>query len=296
MTYTAKTLAVLLLAASAPEVTVMPGETLVQIAKRELGDGKGGAQELRALNGLQSDKVAPGTVLKLPGPDRGLAQSALKAARSAVNKAVGGPQKDRANERVKEAEQLFRSARYPEASKAADEAWALVSKGPLEPTRFEVDVAESGTTKVVAKSGKPVRVEAQGVVHPVYPGQEVAVESGKPPELVEAAPAAPTGLSPKSGSKLPFKPDDTGLSPELKLYWGPVNEAKEYEIELSGPRNMSVKATKSEFTLPPLPAGRYRWSIRAVGAAGTKSEPSELSSFELVADPLKLEVKGAEWQ
>lgn len=45
--------------------TVAKGDTLFSIAKRELGGG-GRWKEIKSLNGLTSDQVAVGTVLKLP--------------------------------------------------------------------------------------------------------------------------------------------------------------------------------------------------------------------------------------
>ena len=73
-------LALLMLAPT--EVVVRDGESLAQVAQRALGD-RGSASELKALNGLKDDAVAPGTKLKLPGPDRGRAQHSLTTARNA---------------------------------------------------------------------------------------------------------------------------------------------------------------------------------------------------------------------
>ncbi|MFP2930822.1 hypothetical protein ACLESO_37610 [Pyxidicoccus sp. 3LG] len=50
-----------------------------------------------------------------------------------------------------------------------------------------------------------------------------------------------------------------------------------------------------EAKLPVLPAGRYRWTVRAVGATG-RSEPSAARRFELVSERLKLEVQKGQWQ
>jgi hypothetical protein len=47
--------------------------------------------------------------------------------------------------------------------------------------------------------------------------------------------------------------------------------------------------------LPTLPAGRYRWTVRAVGPAG-RSEPAPPRHFELVLERLKLEVQKGQWQ
>src|SRR5207248_2196020 len=121
MTLWAHGLALLVLGA-ATEVVVRDGDTLPKLAKRELGDEKT-AGELRALNALSSDELTPGTVLRLPGPGRALALSALVAARAAVQQARtnrGGHLEGAS--RLKQAEELFQSAKYPEAARAADDA------------------------------------------------------------------------------------------------------------------------------------------------------------------------------
>jgi LysM repeat protein len=293
-------IAVLLAAPPATEVVVQAGEThLSQVAKRTLGDPRS-AEELQALNGLPSDTVTPGTTLKLPGPDRGLALSALAAARNAVAQAgTEAAQRAEASRRLLEAESLFHGARYGEAAKVADAAWQLVSASAAQPTRFAVEVAEDGRTRVSARTGQPVRVEGDGVTRPVYSGQSVTVEKGKPPTFAELPPAAPVPLAPADNRKLRFRPSPNGLGP-VAISWQAVAGAQAYEVEVVAAAGKSdpliLKVDRAEAKLPPLAAGRYTWSVRALGTEGLRSAASPSRAFELAPDALKLEVKGKGFQ
>src|SRR5262249_49352895 len=147
-----------LLAASAAAVVVQPGETLEQIAERMLGDGKA-AGELKAFNGLTEDRVAPGTRLRLPGPERARALSALAAARTGLSQRdAEGAGRAEALASLKNAEQLFRAARYDESASEADATWRLLSGSSPGNTRFVIQVV-NGETQVTSKSGQPIRVE-----------------------------------------------------------------------------------------------------------------------------------------
>ncbi len=288
------------LGAGPTEVVVQQGESLAQVAKRSLGDERAAA-ELKALNDLKSDEIPPGTALRLPGPARALALSALTAARNAVKQAgSASSQREEASARLKEAEALFQSARYPEAAEAADSAWRLVSASARQNTKFAVEVEPSGRTKVSSRSGQPVRVEGEGVARPVYPGQTVSVAKGEPPRAAEAL-TAPALLAPADLGRLKLKPSEKGLGP-VTLSWQRVAGAIRYEVDVSPSekaalnRALSLKVDRAEARLPPLPPGKYAWSVRAVGAQGARSDPSERRSFELLVDPLKLEVKGTTWK
>ncbi len=290
----------LLAAAPATEVVVQDGEThLAQVAKRALGDARS-AEELQALNGLPTDAVTPGTTLKLPGPDRSLALSALSAARNAVAQAgTEAVQRAEAARRLQEAETHFHGARYTQAAKAADAAWQLVSASAAEPTRFAVEVAEDGRTRVRARTGQPVRVEAEGVTRPVYAGQSVSVEKGKAPTLVEQPPAAPIPLLPTDNRKLRLRASPNGLGP-VALSWQPVAGAQSYEVEVvalaAKSEPMTFKVERAEAKLPPLAPGKYAWSVRAVGTEGRRGAASPSRAFELTPEALKLEVKGKGFQ
>jgi hypothetical protein len=292
-----------LLGASPAEVVVQPGESLAQVAKRSLGDERGAA-ELRALNALPTEDVTPGMKLRLPGPDRALAVSALSAARHAVNQS--GPEGKNHGEavaRLGEAESLFQGARYGEAAKTADAAWQLLSASAGEPTRFAVQVEEDGKTLINARSGQAVHVEAQGVTQAVYAGQTATVDKGHSPQLEGLDPDAPlippAPVSPQDASVFKFKPAPKGLGP-LRVTWTPVAAAASYEVEIMpsiGPaRPWIVASTKPEARLPLLAAGKYRWAVRSVGAAGVKSPPSVERTFELTEEDLKLDVKANTWK
>src|SRR5262249_58513595 len=102
-----------------------------------------GAAELKAPNGLTGDALPAGATLRLPGPERARAQSALMAARNALNQsdlqADGGAEAAASLDR---AEQLFQSAKYEESAAAADAAWRLLSGAGAQSTRFAVQVTE----------------------------------------------------------------------------------------------------------------------------------------------------------
>lgn len=218
--------------------------------------------------------------------DRALAVSALAAARNAVDQADStAERREEAILRLKEAEAHFRSARYAEAAKAADGAWQLVSASAREPTRFAIRVEENGKTEVTARSGQPVRVEAQGAAQRVYAGQLVKVAKGERPSAPELVLAAPS----------PVGPADQARLKEVVLSWKAVSGAKAYQVDLTGPKPQSLKVERARVRLASLPPGRYEWTVRAVSGGGA-SEPSARRSFEVVERELKLEVGKTKWK
>jgi LysM repeat protein len=278
------------------EVVVREQESLAQVAERALGDRRG-ASELKALNGLTADSVPAGTTLKLPGPDRTMAQAALAAARSAV--AQAGPDATRRTEavaKVTEAEGHFQAARYKEAAQAADGAWRLVSAHSTKPTSFAVAVSDTGATTVTVHAGAPVRVEAEGVSRPVYQGQQVRVEKGQPPPPPPPPLAVPEPTLPADGDQVTPRVVK-GQPQPVVLTWGAVAGARAYEVELvpvaGEPRVHRV--TEALVRLEALKPGRYHWSVRAVGEEG-RSEPSAPRAFEVVEAALQLKVKGSSWK
>ncbi|MDY7228758.1 LysM peptidoglycan-binding domain-containing protein [Hyalangium rubrum] len=278
-------------------VVVNERESLAQVAERTLGDPKG-ASELRALNQLTSDAVAPGTKLKLPPEeDRARALSALETARSAVAQADRqATRREEASAKLREAEAHFQSADYQSAAKAADNAWALLSPGTGQPSSFQVKVSEGGDTTVSVQSGPPVRVNAESVTRPVSPGETVRVEKGQPPPPPAPPLEVPQLRSPSEGQKLKFTPIKGQLGP-VTLAWRPVPGAKQYEVEVhpvqGPPLRQTVPAT--QWQLPALPAGRYRWTVRALGES-QKSDASAERLFELIEDRVKLQVGEPSWK
>jgi LysM repeat protein len=277
-----------LMLAGPGEVVVRPGETLPQVARRALGD-EASASELRALNRLTGDEVAEGTAVKLPGPERDFASSTLKTARAAVSQAgVPEAKREAARGKLKEAETHFAQARYTDATRAADEAWQLVSEGKPSETVFTVKVDKDGSTQVKSVSGTPVRVEAQGRSQPLYVGQQVQVKKGEPPPAPVVALPAPVPVKPAAGAELALQPGKA----ELVLTWEPVAGATAYEVVLAreGGKELVVRAPKPETKLTTLKAGRYHWTVRAV-AEERRSEPSERRAFVLQQD-LSIQVGG----
>lgn len=286
--------------APSPQGVVLEGETLEAVAKRTLGDEKA-ASELRALNGLSPDAggaLAAGTALKLPGPDRALAVSALAAGRNAVAQADSTQKsRDLAAARLAEAEALFQAAHYAEAAQAADGAWQLVSARAGEPTRFEVAVDPEGATHVTSNSGKPVRVEGEGVVQQLYAGQEVKVNKGAPPPVPEAVRVAPELVGPVDEARL--KQTERGKPVAIALVWKAVPGARGYEVQIAqaaATRTLKLKAAKPRATLPSLPAGKYRWTVHAVYAGGAPGPSPTARQLELLDEPLLLEVGKTKWK
>jgi LysM repeat protein len=295
-----------LLTLAPTEVVVREGESLAQVAQRTLG-GPSGASELKALNGLKDDAVAPGTKLKLPGADRERAQNALEAARKTVKqvdaKATG---LEAAVAKLKEAEVHFQNARYAEAAQAADETWKLLAMRPSTspPATFTVHVGPEGTTKVESKSGPPVRVEAQGVTQSVQPGESLSLEKGQPPPPPRPALVPPQPSQPANKRKLSLKPAKGGLGP-ITLSWQAVEGAEKYEVVLVSAKGekqvLSASHPQLKVTLPA--AGAYRWSVQAL-TRDTRSEPSPEQGFEVaeVAEKapanksIKLQVQPSKWK
>ncbi|MCI0573402.1 MAG: peptidoglycan-binding protein LysM [Myxococcaceae bacterium] len=278
------------------EVVVARGESLAEVAVRTLGDASA-ASELRALNRLPSGEVRAGTRLKLPGAARARAQSALNAARAAITQRDAGSSAE-AHVRLKGAERLFLSARYDEAAKAADAAWALVSDASA-PVHFSVSVdSDAGVTEVASHGGMPVRVEGQGTTRSVSPGQKIRVARGRapPPTPPEPLPA-PHPLTPVRAALLRRPPAQGGGLEPVLVKWVAVPGADGYAVEVTSERGgtWTVDAASAQTALPPLPAGRYRWRVWALKGQ-ERGKPGPTRTFTLEEEPLELDVNGATWQ
>jgi hypothetical protein len=291
----------LLAAAPLRETVVQPKETLADVARRTLGSAAA-ASELQAINHLDSDKVPAGTELLLPGPERERAVSAIASARSAVHQAKPGAARTEASQRLADAEQLLGGAHYAEAAAQADGAWKLVSQRPDDASRFAVQVADDGTTRVRVDSGIPVRVEAEGRTRAVSPGESVLVRRGEAPGVPtdELAPPrsagleAPVLLSPTANLRLALDPKGKGVGP-LRLSWRPVSGARGYLVELKGASTQTVRTTRPEAGFPVLPTGSYRWSVRAIGEEGALGPPAE-RALELSTSTIRLDVQEPSWK
>ena len=298
----AAALTLLAATASAPssgETVVRPGESLAQLAARTLGN-EGAGPELLAFNHLAGTPAA-GTKVLLPGPERARAVAAIGSARSAVVQAPAGTARTEAEARLSEAESLLAHARYAEAAAQADGAWKLLAESREERSRFAVAVEPDGRTRVAVREGTPVRVEAQGRARAVRAGETLTVIRGEPPgaPTLESAASAiggepPVLLSPEPGLKLALEPAPGGLGP-VRFAWKAVPDAAGYVLELAGPRSQTLRGAQPVVTVPGLPAGKYRWTVRAVQADGTLGPPAS-RVVQLVPGRIKLEVKEAPWQ
>jgi hypothetical protein len=294
-------LAVLAVPPPAKDTLVQPKETLGDVARRTLGSADA-ASEIRALNHLESDSVAAGTLLLLPGPERELALSAMASAKSAVHQAKPGAARTEASGRLEEAEKLLSNARYAEAAAQADGAWKLVSQRPEDPSHFAIQVADDGSTRVHVDSGIPVRVEAEGYTRAVSPGETVLVRRGEAPGIPTGPLAAegkrgleaPVLLQPAPNLHLALDVKGRGVGP-LRLSWRPVPGARGYLVELVGPTSQTLRTAHSEASFPSIHTGSYRWSVRALGAEGDLGPQAE-RVLDVSSANIKLEVQPPDWQ
>lgn len=281
------------------ETVVRPGESLAQLAVRTLGS-EGAGPELLAFNHLDGAPAA-GTHVQVPGPERARAVAAIGSARSAIGQAPAGSARTEAEARLAEAESLLARARYAEAAAQADGAWKLLAESREERSHFAVAVEPDGRTHVAVHEGVPVRVEAQGRTRAVRAGESLTVARGEPPGTPQLDSPSGTGpveapilITPEPGLKLALEPAPGGLGP-VRFAWKPVPDAVGYVLELAGPRKQTLRTTQPLVTVPGLPAGKYRWSVRAVLSDGSLG-PSATRAVQLVPGRIKLEVKETPWQ
>jgi hypothetical protein len=284
---------------AAGETVVRPGESLAQLAARTLGS-EGAGPELLAFNHLDGAPAA-GTHVQVPGPERARAVAAIGSARSAIGQAPAGSARTEAEARLAEAESLLARARYAEAASQADGAWKLLAEAREERSHFAVAVEPDGRTRVAVHEGVPVRVEAQGRTRAVRAGESLTVARGEPPGTPQLDSPAGTGpveapilITPEPGLKLALEAAPGGLGP-VRFAWKPVPDAVGYVLELAGPRKQTLRTTQPLVTVPGLPAGKYRWSVRAVLSDGSLG-PSATRAVQLVPGRIKLEVKETPWQ
>jgi len=284
----------------AGDAVVRPGESLAQLAARTLGS-EGAGPELLAFNHLAGAPAA-GTPVQVPGPERARAIAAIGSARSAIGQAPAGSARTEAEARLAEAESLLARARYAEAAAQADGAWKLLADAREERSHFAVAVEPDGRTRVAVREGVPVRVEAQGRTRAVRAGETLTVVRGEPPGTPQVdSPGGATGpaeppilISPEPGLKLALEPAPGGLGP-VRFAWKPMPDAVGYVLELAGPRKQTVRSAQPMVTVPGLPAGKYRWTVRAVLPDGSLG-PSATRAVQLVPGRIKLEVKETPWQ
>ncbi|NOK20471.1 peptidoglycan-binding protein LysM [Corallococcus carmarthensis] len=244
--------------------------------------------------------AAPGP-RKAPGTEPQTALKALEMSRAAVKAAPDDARRREAEVRLKDAETHFQAARYADALHKADEAWALLN--PPQPSNFTVEVDhDAGTTTVTHRQGPPVTVEAQHATRVLAKGESVRVQQGT---VLPEPPGAPQLAQPADKARFTLKPTSGSLLTPVTLAWASVTGATRYEVEVvaegveAGAAPAPVRSVQAarQWTLPPLPAGRYRWTVTAVSPEQGRSLPSQTRRFELAAESLELNVKVKDgWQ
>lgn len=270
------------------------GLTVVPSAPAVMGrESSEGAALLAATTSASPQKAEPQT-----------ARKALEMSRAALKAAPDDARRREAEVRMKDAETHFREARYSDALHKADEAWALLN--PPQPSNFTVEVDhDGGSTTVTHRHGPPVTVEAQHATRILARGESVRVQQGT---VLPEAPTAPQPLQPTDKSRITLKPTPAGLLGPVTLSWAAVPAATRYEVEVV-PEAVPAEAGAEpaapvravlgarQWTLPALPAGRYRWTVTAVSPDQGRSVPSAPRRFELAVDALELNVKVKDgWQ
>ncbi len=280
---------------TASEIVLAEGQSLEAVA-RQVFDDPTAAGEIRALNGWAADVLPkPGTKVRLPGPERNQALTALKAAAQAIAQA----KKDQAPKhaaaifataraRLESAEQARRMARYRECRRLADETWALARQARdnslaqvSAKNRFTVSVDQKGTTRVQVTQGDGVKVSAGKKSTTVKRGQAVTVKTGQPPEPVRPLFPAPRQVLPLEGSAL--------LTASIYFSWKPVPGARGYLLVISkdSQGRQPVKriqcAKPSTLWQAELGDGNYYWSLKSLDPQGQAGKRSPSRRFVLKA-------------
>lgn len=274
---------IFLLGAPPRTVVVQKGETLEQIAKRELGESAA-ASELAALNGIsKGTELKKRTVLTLPGEERQRAVRALNAAAKKVE-AAQEPHREPARAKLKDAWASLRAARYTEAQARAETAEKRAKGGV---TKFTI-TADEGTkeSRFTVESGT-LAVSGGGKVSEARAGQSVRV--GKKGHTVRSGPPAPLLTGPDDGGVV----DRAGA----QLSWQPSKGARGYVVVVARDlalldRVATIPLDAVAVTLPPaLPKGVYYWRVSAVAADGAEGPAAGPRVFQVTREP----GKGAEW-
>jgi len=98
---------------------------------------------------------------------------------------------------------------------------------------------------------------------------------------------------------LQLKPDAQGRLGPVRLSWSRSEHARAYEVQLvsaRGAQPLVFTSAGNRIDLPPLAAGTYIWTVKALGEHVLASAPTEPWTFELRPQKLKLEVQGTKWK
>ncbi len=285
----------------APEATVVaePGESLEALAKRAMGDADA-ASELRAINRLPAvGKLRPGEKVRLPGPERDAARSAIAEAEAALARPDVAPKaKQKGLDVLVRARSALHSARYGTAIDTAHEALRAAGFDASK-SKFSVSVADDGATRVSVSEGMPVLVEASGKATPVAAGASVHVNPGMAPGPTESLLPAPVAREPADGAVLHVGYTE-GLIGPLAFTWSDVPGAEHYIVLLSHDVEGRNVVAQHEVVKGPLitalATGRYFWRVSARGANGLPGRWSAPIGFIVEPPPPKLEVGNPTWK
>ncbi len=289
---------------AATTIQIGPEQTLEELAQQRYGDPSV-AKEIRALNNISAGtQPKPGTTVRLPGPEREQALTALQAARQSLQKAHDNNCGQHAPDRLEKAKDKFDLAqkalsddKYNHCRIFADETWALtrllckeVQEKDASTNRFSVSVDEKGTTAVEVKKGQAVKVTAGGQSINVKPGHAAIVKAGKQPEKPKKLLQAPAPILPNHGSTL--------VTPSVYFSWNLVPGASRYVLLISNDKNgfqpVHQHTTDKTFYLfkSSIDAGTYYWFLRSVdvnGLVGIDSPPRQFIMQKSSAGSFRVE-------
>lgn len=272
------------------KLTIAAGQTIEDIAERYFDDVTV-AREIRALNEIPAGtQPQAGAIVRLPGAERHMAQTALRVAGQALQQAradgaeeFAPAQLARARGRWEQAQQALENAAYDNCRRLADETWALARqarKQSLErrprKNRFSVSVDAKGITRVQVSEGDGVKVTSGKKSTTVRRGQAVRIQPGKEPEKARPQLPPPEPVLPNDESVL--------VTPTIYFSWKRVAGAARYVLLISHdphglkPVRQLTTSRNAYLFRSSLPDGAYHWFLRTVdgrGLVGTTSPPRQ---------------------
>ncbi|MBN2495339.1 MAG: DUF4398 domain-containing protein [Deltaproteobacteria bacterium] len=285
---------------------VLEKDQILEDLAQQLFESREAADELRAINGIeQGAQPAPGQALKLPGPERRPAVSALHVCEQAVRKARQADAEEYAMERLEQALASLAKARsacqraqYARCQTLADETWALARMARQESetkrsrrNRFAVSVHD-GDTRVEVSEGDGIEVSAQKRSTTVPRGHSTRVKAGKAPDKPQPLPDPPEQV-------LPF-PDSVLTTPSIHFHWRAADRAARYVLLIArdpGGRKPVRQLTTGETTYlfrSSLSDGEYYWFLRSVDSEGAVGSASPPRRFQLQSQGTGVTVEDAD--
>lgn len=155
--------------------------------------------------------------------------------------------------------------------------------------QVSVQVADGGDTTFEVTRGE-LKVRGAGQEVRVGSGQGAEVRRGQPPRKMSLM-KAPAELHPADGAHL--------ATVEVSLAWSAVAGARSYHVVVLGDAGAPIlddKTIASARVQVHLPAGSYRWSVRAVDADGLEGRASSLRKLVVDTTPPKLKTGKPTWR